>query len=665
MLTLSFTFSPHRRIAELVPAQSHAQPAFKIMRRTITDRPRSKPQSQAGSVIGEDPDLSDVEPSEAGSIGGRSNATGSGKKHMSIAEREAAYNEARSRIFMKFEEKVKGKDKELSASSSSASLTSGSVTSSAGETSSTGDLDDSVSSPATESEWSGPAVRDKRDGCRSNGSSSKSLRSNPPTYGSNSSRGSRPPSPSFRYPSLYEPSPASTPYDPSHHPMHPPGYANPYVYGYPQPGPPPNYIAPYPYYTPYPYPLPQVPMHAGDSGIPSTQPDVFTPQQHTPHPGVFVAYGGWDCPPQHPQLPPLPPTQQPPHQSPGTPIAPPASQYPPFPSVPSYGAYPVPAFYHLPPPLTHFPSSLGPQNHPHGSPEYNGGHGTHNGFSPGRPYPGVAGQQSPTMTNKPRGAPPARSAWSYGPGVGMGGFGVANVSTRSNSCGEVVGPRLSSAIRRPGNGHSNTVNRAPAGDEASSTASSSTSSSSRRTFTSGSSQHPLPARPDWAVGLKPQPTLHPTHNRHHDHAMNSRTMSPARNGQRGQHVSPALQATDFPPLNPVSPGERRAPPVAGVWNNTSSTRSILIGSQGGALANHLSNGRNATMGPPSNGAWKPGIMNSKSPVPQDRSDKDKERVRGDMVASVILADKVGLLSIDDKDSTVNGAKPVAPLALST
>jgi len=135
--------------------------------------------------------------------------------------------------------------------------------------------------------------------------------------------------------------------------------------------------------------------------------------------------------------------------------------------------------------------------------------------------------------------------------------------------------------------------------------SSSTSSSSQRTFTSSSSQHPLPARPDWAVGIKAQPTLHPAHNRRHEHVMNPRTMSPARNGQRGQPAPPALQATDFPPLNPVSPGERRPPPVVGVWTNTSSTRSILIpgnnGSQGSAVVNHLSNGRSAIPGSILNG----------------------------------------------------------------
>jgi hypothetical protein len=79
---------------------------------------------------------------------------------------------------------------------------------------------------------------------------------------------------------------------------------------------------------------------------------------------------------------------------------------------------------------------------------------------------------------------------------------------------------------------------------------SSTSSSSRTT----SSQHPLPARPDWAVGLKPNPTLHPTR-------------PSGRNGGPRNHSSNApavsLQPADFPPL-----GGARAPPVpTGVWTS--------------------------------------------------------------------------------------------------
>jgi len=130
--------------------------------------------------------------------------------------------------------------------------------------------------------------------------------------------------------------------------------------------------------------------------------------------------------------------------------------------------------------------------------------------------------------------------------------------------------------------------------------SSTTSSSSRRTFTSTSSKHPLPARPDWAVGLKPQPTLHPPRN--HDHSNpNSRTMSPARiggqsllQGQNSNHhyndnpqqlsQQPSLHPTDFPPLS--SAPEKRPPPTAGgAWTNASSVRSILSpGPQGQANA---------------------------------------------------------------------------------
>ncbi|KIK96049.1 hypothetical protein PAXRUDRAFT_826398 [Paxillus rubicundulus Ve08.2h10] len=682
---------PARRIAELVPAQLPTHPTIKIMRRSLADRQRSKPHSQAGSVAGEDAELSDVEPSEAGSLGGRSNATGSSKKHKTIAEREAAYNEARSRIFMDFEEKEKEKD--LSASSSTVSLTSGSVTS-AGETSSTGDLDDSVSSPTTESEWSGPVVRDKKDGRRSNGSS-RSLRSNVAAFnGSNSSRGSRAPSPSsFKYPTLYEPSPAAAPYDLSQPPVQAPGYGNPYLYAYPQAVPPaPNYVPPYPFYAPYPYPHPQTPMHNSDPGSHSTQADVYTPQQHPPHHGVYVPYA-WHSPPNQQHQPPGHSTAQ--HQShpaPSPPIAPPASQYPTYtPPVPAYGPYPMP-YYPSPPPMHHMQTSPSPvQNHAHYSPEYNAGHET---YSSGRPYPGVIGQQSPTTGFKPRGAPPARSAWSYGPGVGMGGFGMNGAGGRSGGGGEIVGPRLSPTVRRhPGNSNASPGGRTLPGDEASSSASSSTSSSSRRTFTSTISYpHPLPARPDWAVGLKPQPTLHSTH-RHHDHSMN---LSPARhNGQRGQQVPPPLQSTDFPPLNSMNPAAEKRMPVAGVWNNSTSTRSILtpgnntnnvLGTAPVTHSNpHTTGGSNHSSSKPEEcectperlpgkggielfspkGVRRPGgAAHNRSPAPQ--TDKDMERLRGEVVADAILVDKVTMLSLEGRDGgAVSAAKGVMHVVLAT
>ncbi|KAH6867286.1 hypothetical protein BKA70DRAFT_437191 [Coprinopsis sp. MPI-PUGE-AT-0042] len=111
---------PGRRMNELVPPEP-SQPPFKIIRRSQGDR-RSKPHSQVGSVAREDRDLSDVEPFETGSLGGRSSAAGGSKQRMSIQEREAAYNEARSRIFMGFEEKEKAKERAPSPSFMYASL---------------------------------------------------------------------------------------------------------------------------------------------------------------------------------------------------------------------------------------------------------------------------------------------------------------------------------------------------------------------------------------------------------------------------------------------------------------------------------------------------------------------------------------------------------------
>jgi hypothetical protein len=210
------------------------------MRRVQQDRPKLKPASQSGSIAGEEADLSDLDPSETGSQGGRSNATGSSghhKKYMTIEEREAAYNEARSRIFMDFEEKEKAKEKDMSASSSTFSQMSGSASTSAGRDSgSVGDIEDSLSSVPTESEWSGPVARSEKPRRSGSGNtsagSSRSLRS---FNNGGSSRNSRATSPSFSYASLYEPPPVS--YDQPQYVGHPPmGYSQSYVYPpYPPP----------------------------------------------------------------------------------------------------------------------------------------------------------------------------------------------------------------------------------------------------------------------------------------------------------------------------------------------------------------------------------------------------------------------------------------------
>jgi hypothetical protein len=64
------------------------------------------------------------------------------------------------------------------------------------------------------------------------------------------------------------------------------------------------------------------------------------------------------------------------------------------------------------------------------------------------------------------------------------------------------------------------------------------------------------------------------------------------------------------------------------------------------------------------GAWRPGgAAPNRSPIPQDRVDKDNERFLGEVVANAIMADKVALLSAEDNDSegpmNANGAAPVA------
>ncbi|TFK39872.1 hypothetical protein BDQ12DRAFT_681382 [Crucibulum laeve] len=721
---------PARRICELVPAESTAQPAFKIMRRSLPSDRRSKPQSQAGSVAGEDADLSDIEPSEAGSLGGRSNATGgSTKKRMTIEEREAAYNEARSRIFMDFEEKEKEKEKDMSASSSSLSVVSGSASTSGGG--SVGDLDESVSSPATESEWSGPstAAKEKKDNRRggSAASSSRSLRSGAPPFhanGSGSSRNSRAPSPAFTYASLYEPPPQGALYDPLQHPgQQNVGYhqQQQYLYPYSPPGHPHNqpYVTPYPYYPTYnPYQSPPL-QTSSDPSTPASA-DAHAHPQHMGYPGPYM----WAHPNQQPMQSP-PQMQQQPQQSPSqviTPTSGPQSpQYQHYAPQPHHSyTYPPGAYYPPPPQIHSAPPPMQQQqpmydvlrvmngNMANGS---SNGHHMNNNHNPnqlgiGRP-PLMNGIMSPngngngsgrssarssagsngvhangSGVNKGRNGghipPPARSAWSYGPGIGPGGYGAVN--NHAAGGGDAVGPRLSNTRRMSGNSRASSNC-----DEASSVASSSTtSSSSRRTYTSTtSSQHPLPPRPDWAVGLKPQPTLA---SRHHDSLNNSRTMSPispprtlSGGGpsphQSSQPQSPAvsLQSTDFPPLSSVTNAEKRAPVVAGAWGNSSSTRSILqANAPGNALINHGQNGR---LEEPDRGFERPPPKSSQlfnpkiAPRPaanngtanngtaggaKSPTEKEKDRARGDVVANAILVDQVASMSLDEQQNGTEG-----------
>lgn len=480
------------RICELVPPESSSQPTFKIMRRSPPDR-RAKPHSQAGSVAGEDADLSDVEPSEAGSLGGRSNATGSStKKHMTIEERAAAYKEARSRIFNDFGgEPEKPKESQMSASSSSLSVNSTSASTSAnGDNSSVGEVDGSVSSPTTESEWSvpsGPVHKERKDyrrGNASTSSSSRSVRSGGASYGSNnSSRNSRASSPSFTYASLYEPPPAGQLYDPNQPANAYQGtqYYHPFT---PPPQPPNGMYMPYPYYAPYPYQAPAPDPH-------QTAPDASSPQ-HYPPPPPPVNYGApymWQPPVPAPSaaqsLPTTPHHGHPPPAHSMSPPPPPTHQY----TYPPYG-YPMPGYYPPPPPPGQpmSPPSQGPPGMPgpmyeaprapngpppqpagghtsappyHSPYNQNGRNNVGNGAAPQQNTP-RSSQRSQTLTgngnNGNKRNPPAsgRNPWSYPSGISPGGYNSPSSMTSSDA----VGPRLNSSRRQSNNSSSSSYSRA-------------------------------------------------------------------------------------------------------------------------------------------------------------------------------------------------------------
>ena len=462
------------------------------MRRSTNEPPKSRQNSQAGSVTGEDADSSDVD--EAGSIvsgrSGRSAITGSSaKRHLTLEEREAAYNEARSRIFMGFEEKEKEKEKDMSANSSTFSLISGSAsTSGGGRGSSISDMDDSASSAATESEWSGPVNRDKRESRRagSGGSSSRSFRSSNATYhasGSGSSRNSRATSPAFTYASLHEPPPVEASYGPPAA-----GYISPYMYPY---GPAPNHAATpppygYPYYMAYGYQAPQ------DSSNPPS--DAMYPSPNPPPPMGYMPPYGWSQP-SHPQAYPPPPASQPhspgngglslpPHptqpSSPQHAIPPPAPysgyfsshQYNPYAAYPPPMPYQPPGQYPPPPPSQLYAPEMGANN----SVGFMNGGGSGTGSS----NHSRASSRSSHHGAPKRGAPRARPSWTYGPGVGNNGY-TYNLNNIGPPLGgsETVGPRFSSSARRismtSSTGGSAGV-RTP-GDETSSTAVSTISSS--------------------------------------------------------------------------------------------------------------------------------------------------------------------------------------------
>jgi hypothetical protein len=420
-----------RRLSELVPVDSVVQPKFSIMRRSSRERIKGRGSSAAGSIAGEDADLSDGEPSEAGSLYSRSSAA----KRRTLEEREAAYQEARSRIFMDFAAKARGAGAGTSAASSATASTS------AGG-SSADDCD--AESVTTESEWSAPDSAAAVDGRIAVGPPGRSR-----SRKAKSARASRGTSPaSFTYASIYEPAPdAYEPFPVAGEQPSPVGYvpqpqpapAHAYPYGAYPPPPPPQaqHGPPQAYYQPYYYGPPYYPP-----GPEPSPPAEYGPPPPAPYPAPY----GWPAPvdgmhsasPQAPRLasPPAPYAPGPYGAYAGVPGPPPPPPPPPAAWGP-YGYYPLPppGPYMPPPP----PGMMGPPAYP---PELA------RQPSAGAASVGHSRTSSRASSAGRRSAPPPRAPWGAGP--------------------DLVGPRFGTGARRLSSASSTGGARTP-GDEASST----------------------------------------------------------------------------------------------------------------------------------------------------------------------------------------------------
>lgn len=376
---------------------------------------------------------------------------------------------------MDFNEKEKEKD--ASANSSTLSLVSGS----AGR-SSIGEGDDAASSAATESEWSGPVTRDRHH-VRRAGSSTRSYRSSQGSYNpsaSGSSRNSRATSPSFTYPSLYEPSAVA--YEQTHGPQGPPqGYMQYYYPSYPPQGPGQPYLTPYQYTYPYGYSPPHQPSPHHSEPVSPAGEGVYGAPQSPPHmpfqpPGPYM----WAPPPPAHQatspsstptnLPALPvPSQSPPHMPPQN-----MGPYPGY-YAPGYAQpYPMPGYY---PPQTGYPApapgqpmppppipgqqqQFYPDVQPTPDPRYNG-NGADSLNHSRTSSRNSNGHGSSNGNNRRGPVPQRRSPWSYAPSPVGGGMAAGPIQIPDS-----VGPRLGS--RRTSSGSQGTGGNRTPGDEASS-----------------------------------------------------------------------------------------------------------------------------------------------------------------------------------------------------
>ncbi|KAG8680358.1 hypothetical protein FRC09_018305, partial [Ceratobasidium sp. 395] len=498
-------YSPKSRIAEIAPQEKAATPSFKIMRRSADERARAKQPGRSDST----------EEDQGDGSGGADEAKR--RAQMTIEERTAAYEQARSRIFEGFQEK------EVQPSPSPVKRDSGN----------------------TESRW---VDKQRRSDL------------------SSSSRGSPVPAdiPAQYYPPmLFNPNAPSGQSQPQ--PVHQYDPLSGQQMQYPMYGAQPAYYPVYGY-----YPQPQFDPRQGPPGV-----QMYPP----PPPGTYPSF-----PPQHAATWPQLQHAQPPPQV--------QFQPPPQPQMqmqmqPMQG--PVDAQRYAFPQMTQQPNRQVSMPPPMPLPPMQG----HMQMVPQQPndpfppaqymqpyqYAGMAHQPVlvPTPSEGPSSAHSSRSVSRNGHGHGHGSMGSNGGGAKGPRSSAHVSPWSTSTVATPmrsvtgmnrrlsasssststyssSGGGAGSGSRTPA-DETASVASSTSSSSSRRTYTSTSttSKHPLPPRPDWAVGLLPDPPLSRTTS---SSSTDSRLRLASRSSSNNQvprtstaKLNQAANASDFPPLN--------------------------------------------------------------------------------------------------------------------
>ena len=402
------------------------------MRRSDRSAKTSKTSSRAASTDGN--------VSEEGEAVASNRSQGSGsnankKKYMTIEEREAAYNEARSRIFEGFEE------------SASTNGTTSSVSVDGDEASTAPTESDAAPSPNVPRKDWGYNDRWARGGGRFANGNGDIPRNQPPAFRANAppfiNNGSSLPGPYM----AYDPNTPSTsnpaPYDSGVHGTQAP--SGPFPYGCYPPMYPPNY---WPYYPGYYPPVP--PPQQSNTG-PVQDASYGNTMQYGPVPAPYP----WSPPPPHQQPLQPPQQQQPPPAPPMPPHGPPQAQpyLPPAPQQPSNVPRPpaqageffpntnngFPYFPQQQFPTTG-PGSQPPQMNQIPQPPQNGWTlGPPQQQQPLPPWNGATPnmnmnvlpqqQQQQVMTSANQKPPPIRGHWggySFGPGVSVGGVPINN-----------------------------------------------------------------------------------------------------------------------------------------------------------------------------------------------------------------------------------------------